>query len=205
VAPLVSEVAIPEPENEIEAPAKDDFTSRTEEPPAEPESSYAIEETPAVISDGLLVETGGPEDESAVNQSETIEQEEVSTRVAATETVVPSPEPTIKHDDITLSTVGPDVVSSLEAKVETEPLESETHVERTAIEPGVIVGEEADGRVEIEPSLVTQVDAASVTDVAPITTEAITEVGETVGVLEQVTCASFIFERNILLMMLAGT
>jgi hypothetical protein len=79
---------------------------------------------------------------------------------------------------VTLSTVCPDVVSSLEAKVETEPLESENHVERTTIEPGAIVGEETEGRVEIEPS-------HGVTDVA---------------VLEQVTCASLIFDRNILLM-----
>ena len=62
-----------------------------------------------------------------------------------------------------------------------------------------------ESRVESEPSQATQADPASVTDIAPIGTEAITEVGETVGVLEQVTCASFIFDRNILLMMLAGT
>jgi hypothetical protein len=53
----------------------------------------------------------------------------------------------------------------------------------------VIVGEEADGRVEIEPTPVTQADPNSVTDVT-----------ETVAVLEQVTCASLIFVRNILLM-----
>jgi hypothetical protein len=58
---------------------------------------------------------------------------------------------------VTHSTVGPDfVVSSLEAEVEAEPLESENHVERTTIEPGVIVGEETEGRVEIEPTPVTQ-------------------------------------------------
>jgi hypothetical protein len=105
-------------ENEIEAPAKHDFAS-TAEPLAE--VSYAIEETPAAISHSLLVETRSLDDESTANQSETIEPEAltVSTRVAATETVVPSPEPTAKHDDVTLSTVGPDVLSSLEAKVET--------------------------------------------------------------------------------------
>jgi hypothetical protein len=202
----VSEVAIPEPGIEIEAPAKRDFTSIAEESPAEPAASYAIEETPAVISHSVLVETGSPDDESAVNQSETIEPEAVSTHVAATETVVSSPEPAVKHDDMSLSTVGPDVVvSSLEANVETESLES-NHFERTAIEPGAIAGEEMEGRVEIEPSPATQADPASVTDVAPIATEEITEVGETVGVLEEVTCASFIFDGNILLiMMLAGT
>ena len=123
-----------------------------------------------------------------------------STRIAATETVVvPSSEPTVKHDDIPLSTtVSPDVVSSLEAtKVETEPIESENLVvERTAaIEPGEIVGEEMEGYVEVEPSPATQAVPASVTDVAPIMTEAITEVRESVGVLAQVT--SSFFDRNI--------
>ena len=126
--------------------------------------------------------------------------EAVSTGIAATETVVPSPEPTVKHD-VPLSTVGPDVVSSLEAKVETEPLKLEDLVEKTAIEPGVIVDEETEDRVEIEPSpaIQAQVVPASVTvdsDVAPITTEAIIEVGETAGVLAQVTSSSFL-DRNI--------
>jgi hypothetical protein len=71
VAPLVSEVAIPEPENEIEAPAKHDFTSTAEEFPAEPETSSAIEEAPAAIC--LLTEARSLDDEGAVNQSETIE------------------------------------------------------------------------------------------------------------------------------------
>ena len=202
MAPLVSEVAVPVPENEIEAPAKHDFTSTAEESPVEPEASCAIEETPAAIS--LLAEARSLDDESTVNHSEPMEPEAVATRV---ETVVPSPEPAIKHDDVmTLSIVGPDVVdSSLETKVETEPLESENHVERRAIEPEAIVDEETEGLVENEPSPATHTDSASATDVAPIGTETITEVGETVGVLEQVTCASFIFDRNILLMMLAGT
>jgi hypothetical protein len=107
--------------------------------------------------------------------------------VAATEAVIPSPEPTVKHDEMPLPTVDPDVVSSEEAKIETEPLESENHVERTAIEPGVIVGKETEGRIEIESSPATQAVPA------PITTEAITEVGETVGVLEQVTWIFFFF------------
>jgi hypothetical protein len=41
-------------------------------------------------------------------------------------------------------------------------------VERTAIEPEVIVGEETEARVENEPSPATQADPSSVTDVAPI-------------------------------------
>jgi hypothetical protein len=72
-------------------------------------------------------------------------------------------------------------------------------VQKTAIEPEVIVGEETEGRVENEPSLATQADPSSVTDVAPTGTETISEVGETV------TCASFIFDGNILLVMLAGS
>lgn len=94
----------------------------------------------------------------------------------------PSPEPTVKHDDI--YTVGPDVAFSLEAKVETEPLDLENLlVERTAIEPGVIVGKKTEGRIEIEFSLATQAVPAIVTDAAPITTETIIKVGETVSVL----------------------
>ena len=46
--------------------------------------------------------------------------EAVSTRSAVTETV---PKPTVKQDDIPLSTtVGPDVVTSLETKIKTKPL-----------------------------------------------------------------------------------
>ena len=261
MAPLVSEVAIPEPEIEIEAPAKHDLTSTAEESPAvvmsEPETPYAIEETPAAVDHSLLAESGSHDDENVVDKSETVElhsevepkpaeeakiDEETagvaavatsiavasaavvmtnelstaqpslveavttkakvdhsadipaieaisSTRIVATESVVPSSEPTVNHDDIPVSTtVGPDVVSSLEAtKVETEPLEFENLVERTAIEPGEIVGEETEGHVEVEPSPATQAVPTSVTDVAPITAEAITEVRETVGVLAQVT------------------
>ena len=119
-------------------------------------------------------------------------------RVAATETVVLSSEPTRKQDDVLLSTttatVDPDVDSStLEVKAETEPLESDIIVvEGTAIEPGEIVDEQTEDRVEVEPSPAT----TQVADVAPITTRAITEVGETVGVLERVTLFLFFFGRN---------
>ena len=75
--PLVSEIAIPEPEIEIETLAKHNLTSTADESPAvftsEPETSYAIEETPAAI-DNSLAESGSLDDENAVNQSETIEQ-----------------------------------------------------------------------------------------------------------------------------------
>ena len=85
----------------------------------------------------------------------------------------------------------------METKVETQALDSVNLVEKPAIEPGVIVGEETEGQIKIGPSPVTQaVVTSSVLDVAPITKEAITEVGEIVGVLEQVTCRSFFFVRN---------
>jgi hypothetical protein len=230
VAPLVSEVAVPESEIEIEeAPARhDDLTSTAEESSAELETSYPIEVTPAAeakresiiikpaeeanideetagiaaVTTGIVVASAAAvviSNELPTAQPSLVEA--VTTKVdhsadmpaieavAATEAVISSPEPTVKHDEIPLSTVDPDVVSSQEAKVETEPLESENHVaERTAIEPGVIVDEETEGRIEIEPSPATQADPASV---APITTEAITEVGETVGVMEQVTWVIF--------------
>jgi hypothetical protein len=227
VAPLVSQVAVPEPEIEIEeASARhDDLTSTAEESSAELETSYPTEVTPAAeaikpaeeakideetagvaaVATGIVVASAAAvviANELPTAQPSLVE--EVTTKVdhsadipaieavAATEAVIPSPEPTVKHDDeIPHSTVDPDVVSSQEPKVETEPLESENHVvERTAIEPGVIVGEETEGRIEIGPSPATQADPASV---APITTEAITEVGETVGVMEQVTWVIFFF------------
>jgi hypothetical protein len=74
VAPLVSEVAVPEPEIEIEeASARHDFTSTAEESPAELETSYPIEVTPAAIDHSLIAEIGSPNDENAVNESETME------------------------------------------------------------------------------------------------------------------------------------
>ena len=77
MAPIVSEVVIPEPEIEGEDPTKHDIGSKAEESPAvfasEPETSYAIEETPATIDHSLLAESRSPDDENAVNLSEIIE------------------------------------------------------------------------------------------------------------------------------------
>ena len=80
MTPLVSEVAMSEPEIEMDAPAKHDLMSSTAEESlavstSEPEISYAFEETPATIDHSLLAESGGPDDENAVIQSasETIE------------------------------------------------------------------------------------------------------------------------------------
>jgi hypothetical protein len=70
VASLVSEVSIPEPDVEIDTPAKHELTSTAEESPAELETSYAIEETPAALDQA---ETGNSDDENVVNHSETIE------------------------------------------------------------------------------------------------------------------------------------
>ena len=69
VAPLVSEVSIPEPEVEIDALAKHELTSTAEGSPAEPETC-AIEETPAGLDQA---ETRNSDDENVVNPSETIE------------------------------------------------------------------------------------------------------------------------------------
>ena len=84
MAPLVSEVAIPEPEIEIETPAKHDFKSTAEEFLAEPETSYATEDTRSAISRSL-VETGSPDYENAVNQSEPIESRATETEHSSVE------------------------------------------------------------------------------------------------------------------------
>ena len=122
-----------------------------------------------------------------------------SAPIAAIETIVPSPEPTTKDGAIPLSTAGPDVVSSsLEAKAETGLPESEnTDVERTAVEPEVVVVEnvvETEDRDETDdPISATHAVPPSVTDAAPSTAEI--EVGETVGVLAEVTLP--LFDGNI--------
>ena len=90
VAPPVSETAIPEPEVEIEAPAKHDLTSRVEESPAvfesEPETSQVVEVTPAAIDHSLLAESASHDDESTVNQPEATEvQSELEPRVSEAE------------------------------------------------------------------------------------------------------------------------
>ena len=82
-------------------------------------SGIVVASTAAVITHGL------PVDHSA--DIHTIEA--VPTATAATETVVLSPESTVKGDDIPLSyTASPNVISSLEAKLGTEPPELETFV-----------------------------------------------------------------------------
>ena len=233
MVPLVSEVVIPEPEPEVEEPAKHDIETKAEESPAvsTPEQSETIESSAteaehmsspvedksevadsktsdeetagvAAVAAGIAVAGAAVviSNELPTAQPNLVEEvttedhsadipaiEAVSTQVDATEIVVPLPEPTV--EDVPLSTtVGPDVVSSLEVNTETEPIESDNIVvERTAIEPEVIVEEQTKDHAEIEASPATaQVVPASVADVAPITTEAITGEGETVSVLEQV-------------------
>ena len=90
MAPPVSEVVIPEPEVELEAPAKHDLTSTAEESPAvftsEPETSHAVEVAPATIDHSLLAESGIPDDENAVNQPEAMElQSELEPRATEAE------------------------------------------------------------------------------------------------------------------------
>ena len=130
-----------------------------------------------VMNNGLS--TAEPDVVEAVT---TKEKEDHSADIPANEAEI-VPEPTVKEDDAPLSTtVAPDAVSSLEAKVEPEPLESDhLVVEKTVVEPEVIVGEETESRIEIEPSTVTEVVTSSAADVAPIT-----GVEETVDVLAQV-------------------
>ena len=88
MAPLASEVAIPEPEIEIEAPAEHDLTSAAEESPAvftsKPETS--LEEIPTVVDHSLLAESGSPDDENTINQPDTMElQSELEPRATEAE------------------------------------------------------------------------------------------------------------------------
>ena len=206
----------------LEAPAKHDLESTAEESPAvfttttgdiiiKPAEEAKVDgETTAVaaVATGIAVASAAAviTDELPTAQPSLVEAtttkdhsadipaiEAVSTQVDA------PPEPTVEHDDVPplSTTVGPDVGSSLEVKAETEPLESDnTVVEGTPIEPGEIVEGQTEDRAEVEASPTTLAVPTSVADVAPITTEAITEVGETVGVLDQVTLSSFFFDRN---------
>ena len=163
----------------------DDKTSDIIIKPAE-EAKVDGETAAVVITNELPTDQPSLEAVTTVDHSADIPPiEAVSTQVDATETVVASSEPTV--EDVPLSTtVVPDVGSSLEANAET-PLESENlAVERTPIEPEEIVDEQSEDRAEVEASPTTQAVPATVADVAPITTEAVTEEAETVGVLEQV-------------------
>ena len=94
-----------------------------------------------------------------------------------------------------------------EPGIEKEPHESDNLVvEKAAIAPEVIVGEEKEDHIKIEPITATQAVPSSVADVAPTTTEAITDVGETVDVLEQVTYSIFLLTEIFLKRMCtAGT
>ena len=178
-------------------------------------------ETEALESDNLVIEKPAVEPEVIVGEEREIESspatqaavvpDVVSSLEAKVETealesdtlvveepavesgVIVGEEREIESSPATQAAVGPDVVSSVEVKVETEALESDNLVvEKPAVEPGMIVGEEMEGQIEIESSPATQavVGPSSVSDVAPTATEAITEVGETVGVFEQVSCRS---------------
>ena len=102
-----------------------------------------------------------------------------------------------------MASVVSEVAAIPEPEIEKEPHESDNLViEKAAIAPEEIVCEEKEDRIKIEPSTATQAVSSSVTDVAQITTEAITEVGENVDVLEQVTYRSFFVDGIFLLMMI---
>ena len=132
--------------------------------------------------------------------------EAASSPSATAKTVVPSPEPTIKNDDMPLSTPHPDI----DAFPEPELQHKLTQVEPVLESEVTVVGNvgEPEDRTETEPILATQVvpapvvaesliaSVASMAVEPPITTEE-TEVKETVDVLAQVT--SLFLDKNILL------
>ena len=107
--PLVSEVAIPEPEPEIEIeepPAEHDLTSTAEESAAvfisEPETSYVIEGTPAAVDHSLLTESGSHDVENAVDLPETMElQPELEPKATEAECMISSLEDRTDTDDKT--------------------------------------------------------------------------------------------------------
>ena len=72
--PLTSEIAIPEPGVEKEAPVSHDLTSTAEESPAVSTSaSYTVEVIPESVDHSIHAETGSPDDENALNESDTME------------------------------------------------------------------------------------------------------------------------------------
>ena len=72
--PLTSEIAIPEPDVEKEAPVSHDLTSTAEESPAVSTSaSYTVEVIPESVDHSIHAETGSPDDENALNESDTME------------------------------------------------------------------------------------------------------------------------------------
>ena len=182
---------------------KESVIKPTEEAKIDEESAVAATVSGVVIASAAVaitneLPTAQPSLEAVMAKAEVDHSADIepsSTPIAAVETVVPSPEPTMKDDAIPLPTGGPDVVSSLEARAETDLLESKnTVVERIAIEPVVGNVVEAEDRVETDPISATHAVPLSLTDAASSTMEAMTEVGDT-GVLVQVTLP--LFDGNI--------
>ena len=123
------------------------------------------------------------EPESSQIETELVAESQVETTSAATTRSVPI------DVDASLSETSPNAHEDIE-EVQTQ-VDDASIIKDEPI-PGsnvAVVGEETEGQIEIESTPATQavVGPSSVTDVAPTTTEAITEVGETVSVLEQVT------------------
>ena len=124
------------------------------------------------------------EPESSLIETELVAESQVEITSAATTSV---PIDVEDQSDPSLSETSPNAQKDIE-EVQTQVDDAFNIKDEPIPESNVaVVGEEMEGQMEIESSPATQaVGLSSVTDVAPTTTEAITEVGETVSVLEQV-------------------
>ena len=189
--------AAPEAGNDsVESGTTLDVESQQEHEATVPE----MEDTHPGIDSSLPDETPVPlalEPESSLIGTELVAESQVETTSAATTRSVP-----IDVEDqpnSSLSETLPNAQKDIE-EVQTQVDDASNIKDEPIPESNVaVVGEETEGQFEIESSPATQavVGPSSVTDVASTTTETITEVGETVSTLEQVTCRSlFFFDRN---------
>ena len=159
---------------------------QTEETHPDVDSSLRDDPTPVPLA---------LEPESSQIETELAAESQVETTSVATISV---PIDVEDQPDPNLSETSPNAQKDIE-EVQTQVDDAFTIKDEPIPESNVaVVGEKTEGQMEIESSPATQavVGPSSVTDVAPTTTEAITEVGETVSVLEQVTCRSLFFDRN---------
>ena len=181
--------AAPEAGNDsVESGTTLDVESQQEHEATVPE----MEETHPGIDSSLPDETPVPlalEPESSLIETELVAESQVETTSAATTRSVPI------DVDPSLSETSPNAQEDIE-EVQAQVDDASNIKDEPVPESNVaVVGEETEGQFEIESSPATQavVGPSSVTDVASTTTETITEVGETVSVLEQVTCRSLFF------------
>ena len=177
-----------EPQQEQEHDVEVTIVPETEETHPDVDSSLRDSPTPVPLPH---------EPESSQIETELVAESQVETTSAATTRSVPI------DVDASLSETSPNAHEDIE-EVQTQ-VDDASIIKDEPI-PGsnvAVVGEETEGQIEIESTPATQavVGPSSVTDVAPTTSEAITEVGETVSVLEQVSFRSlFFFDRNFFLM-----